>query len=188
MIIRDATLEDLAAILDIYNEVIATTTAIYNDDPLSAGEFAVWFQDRAAAGYPVLLAEEGGKILGFSSFGDFRVKPGYRFTVEHSVHLSADARGKGIDTALVQALFPRAKALGKHTMVGAVDAANEGSIRFHEKLGFQQVGMLPQVGFKPAAGWTWCSCNVSSMAPARPGDAISRFTVTRGGLARRRRS
>ncbi|WP_434631976.1 GNAT family N-acetyltransferase [Chromobacterium sp. CV08] len=148
MQIRDATLEDLAAILDIYNEVIATTTAVYNDDPLTPGEFALWFQDRNAAGYPVLLAEENGRVLGFSSFGDFRVRPGYRFTVEHSVHLTADARGKGIGTALVQALIPRAQALGKHTMLGAVDADNEGSIRFHEKLGFVQVGRLPQVGFK----------------------------------------
>ncbi|OHX12311.1 GNAT family N-acetyltransferase [Chromobacterium sphagni] len=148
MQIRDANLEDLAAILDIYNEVIATTTAVYNDDPLSAGEFAVWFQDRTAAGCPVLLAEENGRVLGFSSFSDFRPRPGYRFTVEHSVHLAADARGKGIGTALVQALFPRAQALGKHTMLGAVDADNEGSIRFHEKLGFAQVGRLPQVGFK----------------------------------------
>ncbi|AUH53200.1 GNAT family N-acetyltransferase [Chromobacterium sp. ATCC 53434] len=148
MQIRDATLEDLAAILDIYNEVIATTTAVYNDDPLTPGEFALWFQDRDAAGYPVLLAEENGRVLGFSSFGDFRVRPGYRFTVEHSVHLTADARGKGIGTALVQALIPRAQALGKHTMLGAVDADNEGSVRFHEKLGFVQVGRLPQVGFK----------------------------------------
>ncbi|WP_047248242.1 GNAT family N-acetyltransferase [Chromobacterium subtsugae] len=149
MQIREANLEDLAAILDIYNEVIATTTAVYNDDPLTPGEFAVWFQDRAAAGYPVLLAEDdAGRALGFSSFGDFRARPGYRFTVEHSVHLTADARGKGIGTALVQALLPRARALGKHTILGAVDADNEGSIRFHEKLGFVQVGRLPQVGFK----------------------------------------
>ncbi|QEL57094.1 GNAT family N-acetyltransferase [Chromobacterium paludis] len=149
MQIREANLEDLAAILDIYNEVIATTTAVYNDDPLTPGEFAVWFQDRTAAGYPVLLAEEDdGRVLGFSSFGDFRTRPGYRFTVEHSVHLTADARSKGIGTALVQALFPRAKAMGKHTMLGAVDADNEASIRFHEKLGFVQVGRLPQVGFK----------------------------------------
>nr|WP_199067932.1 GNAT family N-acetyltransferase [Chromobacterium sp. ASV5] len=149
MHIRDANLEDLAAILDIYNEVIATTTAIYNDDPLTAGEFAVWFQDRTSAGYPILLAEDDdGRVLGFSSFGDFRARPGYRFTVEHSVHLAPEARGQGIGTALVQALIPRARALGKHTMLGAVDADNHGSIRFHEKLGFAQVGRLPQVGFK----------------------------------------
>ncbi|WP_293760712.1 GNAT family N-acetyltransferase [uncultured Aquitalea sp.] len=149
MQIRDARLEDLAVILDIYNEVIATTTAVYNDDPLNPGEFAVWFQDRLEAGYPVLVAEDGdGRILGFSSFGDFRPRPGFRFTVEHSVHLAPEARGKGIGKALVSALFPRAQALGKHTMIGAVDAANEASIRFHEKLGFIRVGTLPQVGFK----------------------------------------
>lgn len=148
MPIRDARLEDLAMILDIYNEVIATSTAIYNDDPLNPGEFAVWFQDRLAAGYPVLVAEENGAILGFASFGDFRPRPGFRFTVEHSVHLAPAARGKGIGSALVSALFPRAQALGKHSMLGAVDAANAGSIAFHEKLGFTQVGVLPQVGFK----------------------------------------
>ena len=89
-----------------------------------------------------------GRGAGFSTFGDFRAWPGYRFTVEHSVHVRADGRGRGLGTLLVQALFPRAGALGKHVMIAGVDAANSASIRFHERLGFHQCGHLREVGFK----------------------------------------
>ncbi len=99
-------------------------------------------------GYPVLVAEDETGIAGFSTFGDFRSWPGYRFTIEHSVHVRVDARGKGLGERLVRALFPRAAALGKHVMVAGVDAANTGSIRFHERLGFEQVGRLREVGWK----------------------------------------
>ncbi|MDF0604399.1 GNAT family N-acetyltransferase [Neisseriaceae bacterium TC5R-5] len=148
MLIRDAGEADVAAILVIYNEVIATSTAIYNDDPFSCTEFSGWFCGRVAAGLPILVAEHDGKVVGFASFAPFRERPGFRFTVEHSVHLTAEARGQQVGSALMQVLFARAQALGKHVMVGAVDAENEASIRFHEKLGFVQTGVLRQIGFK----------------------------------------
>jgi GNAT superfamily N-acetyltransferase len=72
--------------------------------------------------------------------------PGYRFTVEHSVHVRADCRGQGIGQQLVKALFPLAASLGKHVMIAGVDAANEASIRFHERLGFEQAGRPREVG------------------------------------------
>jgi L-amino acid N-acyltransferase len=86
--------------------------------------------------------------VGFSTFGDFRAWPGYRFTVEHSVHVRADCRGQGVGKELVKALFPRATALDKHVMIAGVDAANHASIRFHERLGFSRVGQLREVGYK----------------------------------------
>ena len=148
MPIRPATEADLPAITAIYNEVIATSTAIYADDPLTIEDRAAWFAARRAAGYPVLVMEEGGEVLGLSTFGDFRAFPGYRHTVEHSVHVRADARGKGFGSALVAALFEPALALGKHVMIAGVDAANEGSIRMHERLGFQRGAVLREVGRK----------------------------------------
>ena len=148
MEIRDLNEPDLAGLLAIYNDVIATSTAVFAEDPVTIEDRRSWWQARVAQGYPVLVAEEEGAVLGFATFGDFRSWPGYRYTVEHSVHVRADRRGKGLGTQLIRALFPRAAALGKHMMVAGVDAANTGSIRLHERLGFQRAGLLREVGFK----------------------------------------
>lgn len=146
--VRDAREKDMAGVLAIYNDVIATTTAIYRDDPATLEDRREWWQARAALGYPVLVAVEEGEVVGFASFGDFRASPGYRYTVEHSVHVRAGRRGSGLGQALMQPLIARARALGKHVMMAGVDADNAGSIRFHERLGFERVGRLREVGFK----------------------------------------
>jgi phosphinothricin acetyltransferase len=146
--ILPATPADLSAILAIANDVIATSTAIYTDDPAAPEDRAAWFAARQAQGYPVLVARADDDILGFSSFGDFRPWPGYRYTVEHTVHVRADSRGKGIGGALVAALFPHAISCGKHVMIAGVDAANTASLRLHARLGFQQVATFREVGRK----------------------------------------
>ena len=149
MIIRNAETHDLPQILAIYNEVIATSTAVYATEPASLEDRTDWYGQRRRAGFPVLAAAEGDSILGFSSFGEFRgAWSGYRYSVEHSVHVRADARGKNVGRLLVEALFPIAAGLDKHLMIGAVDAANGGSIRFHERLGFERVGHFKEVGHK----------------------------------------
>jgi L-amino acid N-acyltransferase len=148
MQIRDAAEADLPGLLAIYNDVIATSTAVYSYTPMTLADRTQWWQARVGQGYPVLVAVDQSGVLGFSTFGDFRSWPGYRFTVEHSVHVRADYRGQGVGRELVKALFPRAAALGKHVMIAGVDAANEASIRFHERLGFEQVGHLREVGHK----------------------------------------
>ena len=147
-VITDATEADLPGLVAIYNEVIATSTAVYSSEPVTLAERSSWWRTRTAQGYPVLVTRDSQGVCGFATFGDFRVWPGYRFTVEHTVHVRADGRGRGVGTHLVQALFPRAAALGKHMMIAGVDAANAASIRFHERLGFMQSGRLREVGYK----------------------------------------
>jgi L-amino acid N-acyltransferase YncA len=146
--IRDAREADLPGLLEIYNDVIATTTAVYRETPASLDDRRTWWQARAADGYPVLVAIDNGLVVGFASFSDFRAWPGYRFTVEHSVHVRAGRRGAGIGLSLMHPLVERARALGKHVIMAGVDADNAGSIRFHERLGFERVGHLREVGFK----------------------------------------
>ncbi len=146
--IRDATEAEVPGILDIYNEVLATSTAIFSDTPTTVAERLQWFHARRELGYPVLVSTDGSGVMGFASFGDFRSWPGYRHTVEHSVHVHRDARGRGVGVELMRALVERASALGKHMMVAGVDAENVGSIRLHERLGFQRAGTLHQVGCK----------------------------------------
>jgi L-amino acid N-acyltransferase YncA len=149
MRIRPAETDDLAEITAIYNDVVATSTAIYATQASSIAARAEWLDQRRQSDYPVLVAQDGEAVLGFASFGEFRgAWNGYRYSVEHSVHIHADARGKNVGRQLVEALFPLAIARGKHVMIGAVDAANEGSIRFHERLGFERAGQLREVGHK----------------------------------------
>src|SRR5438876_9797182 len=109
---RDATEGDLPGILAIYNEVVATSTAIYTEKPSAPEERLAWFRGRIGQGYPVLVEIDAEGVAAFGSFGDFRAWPGYRFTVEHSVHVRTDRRGQGIGLRMVQALLPRAGALG----------------------------------------------------------------------------
>jgi L-amino acid N-acyltransferase YncA len=148
MLIRAAQPGDLPAILAIYNEVILHSTAVYCDDPTTLEERQSWFAGRISKGFPVLVAEDQGSVIGYASFGDFRSFSGFRFTVEHSVHLAAGYRGKGIGSALVKALFPLAKAMNKHLMVAIVDAENQRSIDFHQRMGFAEVGRMPEVARK----------------------------------------
>jgi len=146
--IRPAAEADLPALTAIYNQVIASSTAVYSDDPVDVADRLAWWIARTGQGYPVLVADMADEVIGFSTFGDFRAWPGYRFSVEHSVHVAAGRRGGGVGRALVEALFPIAAALGKHVMIAGVDGENAASIRFHERLGFEQAGRLRQVGFK----------------------------------------
>jgi phosphinothricin acetyltransferase len=149
MELRDAGPGDLPGILAIYNEVITASTAVYALLPTTLEERRTWFDARVASGYPVLVAVRGGHVIGFSSFGDWRTSwPGYRYTVEHTVHVASDARGTGVGRQLLEALFPRALALGKHVMLGGIDAENQASIRFHERLGFVPVAHFREVGHK----------------------------------------
>ena len=148
MRIRDASADDMPGILAIYNEVIATSTAVYREAPATLDERQQWFDGRRTQGYPILVAAGDSGIVGFATYGDFRPWPGYRFSVEHTVHVRADERGRGVGTALMRVLVQRAVDQGKHVMIGGVDADNEASLRFHERLGFERAAHLRQVGFK----------------------------------------
>jgi phosphinothricin acetyltransferase len=149
MRIRAAGAGDIGGILAIYNDAVANTTAIWNGTPVDAANRAAWLAERERQGYPVLVAADAdGAVLGYASFGDWRAFDGYRHTVEHSVYVRRDRRGAGVGRALMAALIERARALGKHVMVAAIEAENAASIRLHQALGFAPVGHLPQVGTK----------------------------------------
>lgn len=149
MKIRDASPDDMPAVTVIYNDAVANTTAIWNDTPVDTANRIEWLAARRKSGYPVLVAvDDDAGVVGYASFGDWRAFDGYRHTVEHSVYVRSDQRRKGIAEALMSALIGRARDLGKHVMVAAIEAQNASSIRLHEKLGFTQVGLLPEVGTK----------------------------------------
>jgi L-amino acid N-acyltransferase YncA len=146
--IRAAIESDLAAIVAIYNDAVLNTTAIWNETPVDLDNRRTWFEARGKAGFPVLVADDGGRVAGYGSFGDFRPFEGYRVTVEHSIYVAADFRGKGFGAALLAALIDEARRLEKRVMIGGIDAANAVSIALHAKLGFVEAGRLPGVGVK----------------------------------------
>jgi L-amino acid N-acyltransferase len=148
MLIRDAVEADMEQITAIYNEVLRTSTAIYNDRPATVEERTSWWRSRLAEGYPVLAAADGTEIDGFAAFGAFRAWPGYRFTVEGTVHIRAASRGRGVGTELLKAILARARTLGKHIMIAGVDSENAASLRFLERFGFERAGCLREVGYK----------------------------------------
>jgi phosphinothricin acetyltransferase len=148
MEIRDAALSDIAQITEIYNSIVLTSTAIYNDQCSTAEERADWWVRRVEQGFPVIVAVEETSVLGYGSFGEFRPWPGYRFTVEGTVHIREDVRGHGIGKLLLTELLTRAQAMGKHVVVAGVDSENEASLRFLEREGFVHAGQLREVGYK----------------------------------------
>jgi L-amino acid N-acyltransferase YncA len=148
MLIRDAVAADFEHITAIYNSIVLTSTAIYNDIPATLENRLAWWQGRVDQSYPFLVAVEGDTVLGYATFGDFRTWPGYRFTVEGTVHVREGVRGKGIGTQLLTELAGRARALRKHRMIAGVDAENIASLRFLEGFGFTRAGLLREVGYK----------------------------------------
>jgi L-amino acid N-acyltransferase len=148
--VRDAAFEDLPAIVDLVNVAVDTTT-VYSERRYTIDDRTVWLTARRERGFPVLVAEADGRFVGFGTYGDFRdsiALPGYRTTVEHSVYVVAEHHGDGVGRLLVEALLERARAAGIHVMVGAVDAENEASLRFHQRLGFVEVGRMPEIATK----------------------------------------
>lgn len=148
MQIRAAEEGDAGAIAEIYNDAVLNTTAIWNENTVDIANRIQWIAARQAAGFPVLVAVEEQAVIGYASYGDWRPWDGYRHTVEHSVYVHKDGRGKGVGGMLMTALIERAREQGKHMMIAGIESENSASIALHKKLGFSDGGRLNQVGCK----------------------------------------
>lgn len=146
--IRYAELSDLVAVLEIYNEAILNTTAVYDYKPHTIEDRTSWYEKKVSDGLPVLVFEENNLVVGFATFGPFRDFPAYKYTIEHSVYVNRNRRGKQIGTALLKELIKIANAKGYATMIAGIDAGNVGSRVMHKKLGFCQCGTIRKVGYK----------------------------------------
>ena len=146
--VTDATEAHLPGILDILNHMIRHTDAIWTEMEWGMSEMKEWFDARCHAGYPVLVALEGDEVLGYCSYAQFRTKDGYRHSMEHTVYVAHGYQNRGIGDLLLSELIKRAQGNGVHVLIAGIDSANEGSIRFHQRHGFTEVGRLPQVGIK----------------------------------------
>lgn len=142
-----------AAILDILNDAIVTSTALYDYKPRAPESMLGWFKSKQEAGFPVVGAvDDCGTLLGFASFGTFRAWPAYKYSVEHSVYVHKNQRGKGIGLALLRNLIEVATRQQYHTLIGGIDVTNTASIALHVKLGFVHSGTVQHAAFK-FGGW-----------------------------------
>lgn len=149
MLLRDATPDDLPALLDIHNDAVRTLKAIWTDKLDTAEDRRSWFEARRQAGLPVVVAEmPDGTVAGYGSYGPYRPKEGYRHTMEHSIYVLPQARGSGMGHALLARLVELARQNGHHVLIGSVESGNAASIALHRKLGFEVSGRLPQIGAK----------------------------------------
>ena len=148
LLIRDAKPTDLDAILAIYNDAVVNTTAVYDYEPRSPQAQAQWFETKQRSRYPVLVAAEQGSVFGFASYGPFRPWPAYLHTMENSIYVAPDQRGRGIGSALLGPLVEAARANGSHALVAGIDATNEASLRLHARHGFTKVAHFREVGRK----------------------------------------
>ncbi|MFB9327813.1 GNAT family N-acetyltransferase [Paenibacillus aurantiacus] len=146
--IREATGHDLDGILEIYNEAIANTTAVYDYKVHTLEDRKRWLEKKQKDGYPVLVFEKNNQVAGFATFGPFRAWPAYKYTIEHSVYVNKELRQEGIATKLLQALIHIANRRQYATLVAGIDASNEKSIKLHEKLGFEYSGVIKRAGYK----------------------------------------
>ncbi|MCU1479910.1 MAG: L-amino acid N-acyltransferase [Subtercola sp.] len=167
MLIREATDADLPQLLAIHNYNIEHSTAIWTDTLATIGERQAWLDAHRTPGQLALVATEGlgaaavadegavagevalaDEVVGYATYGPWRAKEGYRHTVENSVYVRHDRTGQGFGEALMVELIARASEASFHVMIAAIEAGNAGSIRLHERLGFEDCGVIQQVGYK----------------------------------------
>ena len=154
VVVRPATEDDVVALNAIYNEYIVDSHVSFDTDPWPDDRRRSWFRERLADGYPVLVADDDGAVVGCAWSGPWRDKAAYRGSVETTVVLAPGASGRGIGSALLSELLDRLAHGGFHTAIAIVALPNDGSIAVHEKLGYEVVGTLEDVGFKDDRYWS----------------------------------
>ena len=158
-------------ILEILNEAILNSTALYDYRPRTPAMMEEWFDVKERGGFPVLGAiDDTGRLLGFATYGPFRPWPAYKYTVEHSIYIERHARGRGLGRQLLTAIIERARASDLHSLIGGIDAENAVSIALHKQLGFEMCGRVRQAGFKFGRWLDLAFYQLVLDSPAQPAD------------------
>lgn len=149
MALRPATVADMGAVQAIYTRHVLEGLATFEEVPPDVAEMERRFADVAGRGLPWLVAEAEGRILGYAYAGPYRARSAYRFSLEDSIYLDPGATGRGIGTLLLRRLIAESQATGARQLLAVIgDSGNAGSVRVHERSGFEHVGTFRGVGFK----------------------------------------
>lgn len=143
--IRDAEIKDAKSIASLWNWMIQDTLATFTTEEKSLEDIENLVEARQSGFF---VAEDAEGVTGFVTFGPFRAGPGYGATCEHTVIVAPDSQRQETGRALMAQAMRSAAKQGYHVMVGAISSANLQAVRFHEKLGFDEVGRMPEVGRK----------------------------------------
>lgn len=146
--IRPAAADDAPAIAAIWNDLIRNTTTTFNAVEHSVEAIRAMIAAKPASGHAFLVAIHDGRLAGYATYGQFRSGVGYARTMEHSIHLAPQAGGRGIGRALMQAIETHAAAGGAHSMIGGISAENLAGRAFHQALGYREVAVIPEAGWK----------------------------------------
>jgi phosphinothricin acetyltransferase len=147
--IRPAGLRDLAAITRIYEHAVRHGTASFEIEPPDQQEMTRRYETLRAGGYPYLVAELGGALVGYAYAGPYRARPAYHWSVENSIYIAPQSQRRGIGRALLERLVADAQDGGFRQMIAVIgDSANAASIELHRAAGFRMVGTFDNVGFK----------------------------------------
>lgn len=146
--IRASRPEDAAGIAAIWNPIIRESAITFWPTERTEAEIARIIAERQSAGHAHLVAETEGHVTGFATYGQFRGGLGYARSMEHTIHIAADQRGSGLGRALMIAIEDHARAAGHRLMIGGITGSNEGSLRFHARMGYAEWGRIPAAGWK----------------------------------------
>ena len=147
LLIRQARLEDLDAITEIYNDAILNTVVTFDTEPKTIEEQKLWFAEHGPK-YPILVAEHEGLVVGWASLSRWSDRCAYSDTAEISLYVREEFQGKGIGKKLIQAIIGEGKNAGLHTVIARIAEGSEVSIHLHKSMGFEHIGVMKEVGRK----------------------------------------
>jgi phosphinothricin acetyltransferase len=148
VLIRDAVIDDMNEVNNIYNESVSNNTATFDTEPKTLESRIEWFKGRDISHHPVIVAEIDGKVVGWGSLNPFSDRKAYDLTAENSLYLYEKCRGVGIGKAMLAELIKKGNRAGLHTIIAKITEENLLSIKLHENHGFFTVGILKEVGVK----------------------------------------
>ena len=149
LVIRPITKDDIAACLDIYNYEVVNGVATLDLEPRTLPEWQAWFEAHQTSEHCIFVGLIDNMVVGYASLSPYRTKDAFKSTVELSIYIHQDYRGRGIATQLMAHILEIAKNDPLlHNVVSVITAGNEGSTKLHERFGFTYCGLTPQVGFK----------------------------------------
>ncbi|MES2208349.1 MAG: arsinothricin resistance N-acetyltransferase ArsN1 family B [Pseudomonadota bacterium] len=146
--IRPALASDAEAIAHIYNDYILNTAITFEEQEVSLQQMAQRMEDVAALSLPWLVVEQAGQVVGYAYASKWKVRSAYRYSVESTIYLARDVKGKGLGSQLYMALFELLKEKGVHVVVSGITLPNPASIALHEKLGLKKIAHFEEIGFK----------------------------------------
>lgn len=145
--IRQATLEDLETITEIYNEAILKTVATFDTQLKTLEEQKAWFMDHGPKN-PILIAEKDRIIVGWAALSEWSDRCAYSDTAELSLYVLEENQGRGIGRKLLEAIIQEGEKAGLHTVIVRITEGNEASIHLHKSVGFFHIGIMKEVGLK----------------------------------------